>query len=152
MADNNNESIQTVIDAINAIVGTSLEGYTEDVVNRLVSFGYVPTSSDAFAVAFAMTKAQNHILNQINDSTLPGGLREVYIDMVCGEFLKAKHQSGQLEIGGLDFSGAVQSVHEGDTTVTFDASGSDEAKFGGLVNWLIAGKEGDLICYRRIKW
>ena len=34
---------------------------------------------------------------------------------------------------------------------TYD-SGSDDAKFKNLFNWMMGGEGSDLICYRRLKW
>ena len=144
---------QAVIDAINALItDTNLKIYTESVIDRLVSFGYSPTQSDAYMVAFIMEKSKSHILNAINDVSIPEGLKHIFIDMVCGEFFSLKYQSGQLELSGLDFSGVVQSVSEGDTSVTFAQFGSDEEKFAALISNLTTGRESDLICYRKIKW
>jgi hypothetical protein len=72
--------------------------------------------------------------------------------MICGEVLNAKFLSGQLELDALDLDGMIQSVKEGDTTVSFSAEGSDEAKLKGLLSWLIQGKGCDLLCYRRMRW
>lgn len=148
-----NNTYQAVIDAINALItDANLQSFTEGVIDRLASFGYTPVQSDAYMIAFVMQKSQHHIQNQINSSDIPDGLREIFIDMTVGEFLNFKYQSGLLNLSGLDFSGIVQSVNEGDTTVTFGSEGSDESKFIGMVNWLMTGREGDLVCYRRIRW
>lgn len=152
MAHENEHAYQAVIDATNDLIDTSLHQYTQDVIDRLVSFGYLPVTSDAFALAFAMHKSHFHVLNETNQNNVPDGLKDVLTDMICGEFLNAKYQTGQLDLSGLDFGGIMQTVSEGDTSVTFDKAGSDEMKFSALINWLITGREGDLICYRRIRW
>lgn len=148
-----NNTYQAVIDAINALLAdTNLQLFTEGVIDRLVSFGYEPSSDDVFPIAFDMEKSKNHILAQINHAVIPDGLTQVYVDMVCGEFMKAKYQAGQLASSGINTSDVIKSVTEGDTTVTFETSGSDEATFGGLINYLISGREGDLLCYRKLRW
>jgi hypothetical protein len=147
------ENIQAVMTSVNKILNdTDLNKMVEPICERLVSFGYIPTEEDAWMIAFTMQKTTNHILNQINRSTIPDGLFEVAVDMVCGEVLNAKFLCGRLELTSLDFSGAIQSVSEGDTTVTFGADGSDESKARELFAWLMGGKGCDLLCYRRIKW
>lgn len=143
---------QTVVDSVNRILNDTNQTVTEQVVERLVSFGYRPTTADAWPIAFTMQKAQNHILNEINHSTIPDGLIEVFVDMVCGEFLMVKYQSGTLDLDSLDLDGMIQSVTEGDTTVSFSNEGSGEAKLNGLLNWLVQGKGCDLLCYRRMRW
>lgn len=144
---------QAVIDAIKAIItDTSLKVYIEDVINRLVSFGYVPSTADAWAIAYEMSMAQHHVQNTINASKIPDEAKEILIDMICGSFLSMMNSTGRLAIETIDLSGVVSSIHEGDTTVNFGAGMSDAEKFGKLVAWLMTGREGDLICFRKIRW
>ena len=148
-----NENVQAVMTSVkNMLNDTNLNPMVEAVGKRLVSFGYVPNEDDAWMIAFAVQKAVNHVLNEINHPTVPKGLFEVTVDMVCGEVLNAKFLSGQLDLTALDLDGMIQSVTEGDTTVSFSAEGSDEAKLKGLLSWLIQGKGSDLLCYRRMRW
>ena len=148
-----NENIQTVIDSVNEILNdTNLNTIAEAVVNRLVSFGYVPTENDAWMIAYSTKGTVHHVLNEINHKTVPEGLFEVVVDMVCGEVLNAKFLSGQLKLDALDLDGMIQSVTEGDTSVTFSTEGTDEAKLKGLLSWLIQGKGSDLLCYRKMRW
>ena len=148
-----NENLQTVVTSVNVILNdTNLTTFTECVVERLVSFGYTPTEEDAWMIAFTTKGTVNHVLNEINHAKVPDGLFEVVVDMICGEVLNAKFLSGQLDMTNLDLDGMVQSVSEGDTTVSFSAEGSDEAKMKGLLSWLIQGKGCDLLCYRKMRW
>jgi hypothetical protein len=148
-----NENLQTVVDSVNNILNdTNLADTVECVIQRLVSFGYEPTEDDAWIIAYSIKGTVNHIKNETNQMTIPDGLFEIAVDMACGEMLNAKLLSGQLDIAGLDLSGMVQSVKEGDTQVTFSAAESDEAKFKELLSWVIRGKGSDLICYRRMRW
>lgn len=145
--------VQTVIDSVNNILNdTNLTVITENVVKRLVSFGYIPTEDDAWLIAYSTKGTVNHVLNEINHTKVPEGLFEVVVDMICGETLNAKFLSGQLNLESLDLDGMIQSVKEGDTTVSFSAEGSDEAKLKGLLSWLIQGKGSDLLCYRKMRW
>lgn len=148
-----NENLQTVVDSVeNILKDTNLNPVVEAVVNRLVFFGYEPVDADAWMIAFEMQKTVNHIKNETNLNNIPDGLFEVAVDMVCGEVLNSKYTSGQLKLDALDLDGVIQSVHEGDTSVTFSADGSDEAKLKGLLSWLIQGKGSDLLCYRKMRW
>lgn len=147
------EHYQTVIDSVNNILkDTNLISFTETVTKRLVSFGYDPTEEDVWMIAYSIKGTVNHVLNEINHTTVPDGLFEVVVDMICGEVLNAKFLSGQLDLTALDLNGIIQSVKEGDTTVSFLAEGSDEAKLKGLLSWLIQGKGSDLLCYRKMRW
>ena len=148
-----NENLQTVIDSVNRILkDTNLKTITETVVERLVSFGYAPTEEDAWMIGFSMQKSVNHVLNEINHQTVPEGLFEVVVDMICGEVLYTLFLSGQLDMSTLDLDGMIQSVKEGDTQVNFSTEGSDEAKAQELFRWLIHGKGCDLLCYRKMRW
>ena len=145
--------LQTVVNSVNKILNdTNLNPITENVVKRLVSFGFEPTDNDAWMIAYTTKGTVNHVLNEINHKTIPEGLSEVVVDMICGEVLNAKFCSGQLDMTNLDLDGMIQSVTEGDTTVSFSTEGSDESKLKGLLSWLIQGKGCDLLCYRRMRW
>lgn len=131
---------------------TSLsESFYEDILKRLVSFGYILKEDDAWLVCFAIQKIENHINNYCNITSIPNGLKNVAIDMICGEFLFNKKQTGQLNISNLDFDGAFTSIKEGDVQVNFGSS-SDEDKFNKMLNYLMHNGESDFICYRKIKW
>lgn len=148
-----NETVQSVVTSVNKILNdTNLNTLIESVVERLVSFGYTPVNEDHWVIAFSTQKTVNHVLNDINHKTIPEGLTEVVVDMICGEFLNSKFLSGQLDLSALDLDTMIQSVSEGDTSVTFSAEGSDEAKLKGLLSVLMHGKEGDLSCYRKMRW
>lgn len=148
-----NENLQTVMTNIEAILNdTNHNKAVEAVLNRLVSFGYEPVEDDAWVIAFAIQKVSRHIEHQTNQNTVPDGLFEVYVDMVCGEFLYSKYLAGTLTMENLDFEGIVNSVSEGDTSVTFETSGQDEDKFNKLIRLMIDGKGCDLLCYRKMQW
>ena len=148
-----NENLQAVVISVNAILkDTNTTTFTEDVVRRLVSFGFVPIEEDAWMIAYSIKGTVNHVLNKINHSLIPEGLVEIVVDMICGEVLNAKFLSGQLDMAALDLDGMIQSVKEGDTQVNFSTDGSDETKLKGLLSWLIQGKGSDLLCYRKMRW
>ena len=148
-----NENVQAVVTSVNRILNdTNLNAMVQAVAERLVSFGCEPTDADCGTLAFSVKSAVNHVLNEINHTKVPDGLFEVVVDMACGEFMNTKFLTGQLEVNSLDLNGIVQSVNEGDTSVTFDTNGSDEAKLKGLLAWLIQGKGCDLLCYRKMRW
>ena len=147
LTDETKQSIITALDT------SSLdESFIEAVLKRLDSFGYEIKESDAWMIGFAMQKVENTIKNECNISEIPDGLFHTAADMSCGEFLFAKKQTGQLEIGDLDLTGAISSIKEGDTQINFDAGSSDESRFNQLVNYLMNQGEGDLICFRKIRW
>ena len=128
------------------------KSFMEMILRRLVFLGYKSNLDDAWAISFAIQKVENQIKNSCNILKIPDGLLHIAADRICGEFLFAKKQSGQLDISGLDFKSAISSIKEGDTDVSFDNSISDEVKFNQLLNYLMTVGEGDFVCYRRLKW
>ena len=128
------------------------KSFMEMILRRLVFLGYKSNLADAWAISFAIQKVENQIKNSCNILKIPDGLLHIAADRICGEFLFAKKQSGQLDISGLDFKSAISSIKEGDTDVSFDNSISDEVKFNQLLNYLMTVGEGDFVCYRRLKW
>lgn len=149
-----NELIKRVCADILTLMNSSLaEPFIAAVLTRLAAFGYFPNENDAWAICFAVQKVENHIKNSCNVTSIPDGLFHIAVDKVCGEFLFTQKQTDKLNLEDLDLSGgAITSITEGDTTVSFAAGASDEEKFNALVNFLINQGEGELVCFRRIKW
>ena len=138
---------------LNIMVNTSLsESFYESVLKRLVSFGYNLEEDDAWVICFAMQKVESHINNSCNTTSVPVGLYNIAVDMVCGEFLFAKKQTGKLELEHLDLDGVIESIKEGDVTIQFASGASDEEKFNSFLNYLLHNREGDFVCYRKLKW
>ncbi len=123
----------------------------ETITERLMSLGYEAMDSDEWVLIFCMEVVKKDISNQCNMSTIPEGLVPSAIDMVCGRFLFEMRQSGRLYLGDLDLDGAITSIKQGDTSVTFDTTCSDESKFNMLVSYL-SDRKDDLLCYRRMYW
>lgn len=124
---------------------------TEMVTKRLASLGYTVTDDNSWMITFCIGKVENHIKNSCNTTSVPEGLMEVAVDMICGEFLTAMKQTGQLD-DAFSLEMAVSSVQAGDTNVSFDTSTSPESRFNALLNYLLNRGAGDLICYRKVKW
>ena len=127
-----------------------MDGILDRVLQRLASFGC--TAPDEWAVQFCIDKAENYIKNQINRTDISAELAEVLTDRACGEYLQAAYASGKLELESLDLTNAVQSVSEGDTSVTFAADASDSARLNALIARLLTAGEEDLLCFRKLRW
>lgn len=132
------------------------EEFIEEILKRLISFGYTPNENDPWIITFCMQKVENHIKNSCNISEIPNELKEVEIDRICGEFLFSKKQTGQLNAeNGFDLEMAIKQVQAGDTNVTFavgEGSETLETKLNTLISYLLNYGESDFICYRQIKW
>lgn len=145
--------MELLANILTIMTNTSLtEQFYKAVLDRLVSFGYEPKNDDCWSICFVMQKIENHIRNTCNTPTVPDGLFNVAVDMVCGEFFFNQKQTGKLELTELDLNGAIAQIHEGDITVQFANGMSDEERFNALINHLLHGGDGELICYRRMVW
>lgn len=147
-----NEFLQRIKNIMVGNDSSLTEAFFDSVLQRLISFGYDLKENDDWGICFAMQKVENHIKNSCNITSIPDGLFSVAVDMVCGEFLFTKKQTGKLDITDLDLNGAITSIHEGDTTVQFASGMSDEEKFNTFLNYLLHNGDGEFVCYRKLKW
>ena len=141
-------------DIISIMTGSSLtEQFYTDVLLRLGSLGYVIKESDDWMISFGIQKVESNIKNECNVTLIPDGLYKTAVDMICGEFLFTKKQSGKLE--GFNLDAALKSVQAGDTTVTFavgSGSMTPEQRLDSLLSHLMSNGRGEFACYRKIKW
>lgn len=154
----NKEDLKPIIESIVKIINKEEvdEEFIEQILKRLLSFGYKPSETDSWMITFCIQKVENHIKNSCNISEIPNGLKEIEIDRICGEFLFSKKQTGQLNAeNGFDIEMAVKQVQTGDTNVTFaigEGSETLETKLNALISYLINCGESEFVCYRQIKW
>lgn len=118
-----------------------------DVKKRLDGLGFSTTAVDEWIITFCVDKITNHIKNNCNVSEIPAGLHEVAVDLICGEYLQGKFNTGQLG----DYSQAIQKIKEGDTDITYTSGMSDAELIKALIATLQM-REIDFAAYRRIKW
>lgn len=148
------ELLQKMVNSISSILRDSSldEPFIELVLKRLESLSYTVKEDDAWMIAFAVQKVEGTIKNSCNTSSVPAGLLHVAADMVCGEFLYSKKQTGSLD--GFDLETAVKQVQAGDTNVTFaiEKSASVEQRLDALFSYLINSGKGEFVCYRKIRW
>ena len=132
----------------------------EDVKMRLISFGYnvdeTEGSIDLYIINHMINKVTNHIKNSCNISSIPEGLYEVAIDMVCGNFLKEKKIMDADSLSHINLEFGIKSIKEGDTQVEYavsqDSSSTPDAKFDAFVQYLIEHGEKDFVTYRDFSW
>ncbi|GAA0230061.1 hypothetical protein [Metaclostridioides mangenotii] len=124
----------------------------EDIKNRLKFLGYKLIDTDSLTIKFVIDKVENKIKNECNITEIPDGLYQVEIDRICGEFLFAKKQSGQLT--EYDFDLIEKQIQDGDTTVTYaiEAGQTPEQRFDKLVKNLMESGKGEFASFRRLKW
>ena len=144
---------EMILKILNNIPSSSQpEVFVQSVLNRLTSFGYPPKEADLWELSFVMLGVENRIRNSYNTTSIPEGLYNVAVDMICGQFLMIRKNTGRLELTDLDLSAAITSISEGDVSISFDADATDEQKLNRLINYLMTKGEGDFVCYRKLKW
>lgn len=124
-----------------------------NVGRRLQSLGYTAVSSDDWIINFITDKTENYIKSNCNIAVIPDELLQAETDMICGEFLNTKKNSGNLDIEGLNFEMVSKSVQEGDTKVEFftDGTATADQLFNKLIQAL-TGRKDELSSYRCVKW
>lgn len=126
----------------------------DEVVSRLKDLGYNETGGFD-TVEFMINLATQEILNNINCSFVPNGLRYVLVDMAVGYFLKEKKATGALS-ENFDFSAPVKSITEGDIAVAFasksDGSSTPESRFDEMIQSLINPDKKVFAKFRRLEW
>ena len=128
---------------------------TDSVKERLTNIGYVFIDADDFILNLLIEKVETVIKNNCNISEIPEDLRSIAIDMVVGYFLKEKKSIAIDSLLNLDLTQAIQSIREGDTSITFaigNGNETPEQRLNTLINYLIYENEKVLVSYRCIKW
>ncbi len=126
--------------------------FYEMLIARIVNTGYVLTKKEEFALCLSVLKMKEAVLNYCNTKEVPKEVYQKFADMICGDFLYTKQQTGSLTLGDLDFSGAITSLAEGDVKVTFAENSSDSDKLSAWLQSMMSWKSGGLSCYRKLRW
>lgn len=122
----------------------------EKIKLRLKSLGYEVVEGDDFALTYIMGKVEQHIKHFCNIDEVPECLEYVFIDMVAGEFLQAKQNTGQLTESQIE--PIIKKIQDGDTTVEYSSTVDSLVMFNQLVDKLINGYKNDLIRHRKLVW
>lgn len=121
----------------------------EKVKDRLKSLGYEVTESDKYAIDFGIEKVEWAIKNHCNVEQVPEGLHHIVVDMACGEFLSVMKGCGKLP--NFDVEGAIKSVKEGDTQITY-AVDDTANPLDLLIDYLMHYGKSEFFKYRRLVW
>lgn len=125
----------------------------DDITTRLSSLGYNVVEADTWMIAFFVQKVTNCIKSECNIDSIPDALRNIAVDMVVGEFLSSKKDSGQLR--EFNFDAAIKQIEEGDTSVTYAfgaGSLTPEQRFDALLGHMMNSGKSAFASYRRFKW
>lgn len=127
----------------------------KSVIERLTEIGYEVKESDTFSLTFCVEKVTNTIKNETNLSEVPDGLSNIAVDMAVGEFLLGKKTFAPDDITGLDLTGVVKDIKEGDTTISFgtgESTQTPEQRLTTYINYLLNYGKAEFSSYRRLKW
>lgn len=126
-----------------------------DAIQRLATYGYEVTEADKFALNFVIQKVEHHIKNSCNIPSIPEGLYQIAIDMVCGHFLFEKKAVSADSLKGFNLDSAIKSIQEGDTNITFaigEGSNTPEQRLDAFINYLMTYGEKEFVTYRCMVW
>lgn len=129
----------------------------ELIKKRLENFGYeYKKDKDKWVLeSFLIPKVTDHIKNETNQDEIPEGLINIAVDMVVGEFLFSKKNSGQFSIQQEAVEKELAKITEGDVSyeyVNTTNAQSNDAKLDTLFNYLMHGHDSELTHYRKLRW
>lgn len=119
---------------------------------RLREFGYEFVDGDELIVELLEGKSIQYIKHFCNITEIPPCLDYVLMDIICGEFLRLKHITGQLT--GAPLEAIVKLIQDGDTRVEYNVGYEADPTllFNAFVDKLIHGHTGELLRHRRLVW
>lgn len=126
------------------------------VVSRLSSFGYDLQPGDQQKIEYSISLVSEYIKNFCNIyGDLPERLKYYTVDKICGDFLKSKLLTGNLQFADINFSSpVVKSITEGDSSVSFavDKSQTPAQMLTSFIDNLLAFDKNILYRFRRFEW
>ncbi len=121
-----------------------------EILKKLEIINIETFEADEYIIAFAINKVHSAIKTLINTSVLPGEIKDIFIDRVCGEVLYTKYIRDELP-ENLSEENLIKQMSLGDTTVSYDTS-QGENKLLSLIEYLKTSGAGELLCYRKLTW
>ena len=112
----------------------------EELRERLFDLGFDTDENEGEALARALHRAEQCVMNECCVERVPFELRFAALDLAAGEYL-SNRLSSEDERG-------IKSVTEGDFSVTF----KDETENEAVIDSLFASGREALTAFRRIKW
>ena len=120
----------------------------EDAELHLAAYGYNDiTGANLITLRNIVKRTVPSICNQCNVPEMPGGLYYVALDRICGQYLQQDIGCMQMNTEGTDRP--VQSISEGDTSITFS---SDMSRAEALLQQLLTSGEDEIAKYKRLAW
>lgn len=130
-------------------------GIDEAVKLRLKMFKITVSTEDEDILEYLINKSLNSINNITNQNytadTFPAYIFEIWVDKVAGEYINLKKTTGELP-EDYDLLLLVNQVKLGDTSVNLGegTASSDEQRLNTAINFLMFGRDRELIRFRRM--
>lgn len=130
-------------------------GIVEAVKIRLRMFMIDTNAEDEGTLSYLTSKSINSINNLTNQNytadTFPTSALEILIDKIVGEYLQLLKITGKLpEIWNFDL--LATQIKLGDTSINLgeNTGSNDEERLDNCINYLIFGRDNELVRYRRM--
>lgn len=130
-------------------------GIAEAVKLRLKMFKITASTEDEDILEYLINKSLNSINNITNQDytadTFPTPIFEIWVDKATGEYINLKKTTGELP-EDYDLLLLVNQVKLGDTSVNLGegTASSDEQRLNAVINFLMIGRDRELIRFRRM--
>lgn len=135
-----------------AIPTLSME-VVEDVRLFLLQWKFKPSKDEEWLVAFQIRNTVQELCRLCQCKELPKALDSVVVQRAVGNVLLFLRQSGRFS-ALMTTEEAVKTVQTGDISVTFSVDGSlsQENLIENYIKALVESGEGELGCYRKLRW
>lgn len=130
-------------------------GIVEAVKLRLKMFKITTSTADKGILEYLTVKSLNSINNITNqnytEEAFPTSIFEIWVDKAAGEYINLKKTTGELP-EDYDLLLLVNQVKLGDTSVNLGegTANSDEQRLDATINFLMFGRDRELIRFRRM--
>lgn len=130
-------------------------GIVEAVKLRLKMFKITTSTEDGSILEYLINKSLNSINNITNQDytadTFPIPIFEIWVDKAAGEYINLKKTTGELP-ENYDLSLLATQIKLGDTSVNLgeNTGNGDEQRLNAVINFLMFGRDGELIRFRRM--
>lgn len=130
-------------------------GIDEAVKLRLKMFKITTATEDESILEYLINKSLNSINNITNQDytadTFPTPIFEIWVDKAAGEYINLKKTTGDLP-ENYDLSLLATQIKLGDTSVNLgeNTGSGDEQRLNAVINFLMFGRDRELIGFRRM--
>ena len=119
----------------------------EKILNLILKITNKSVDTDTPILEYLITAETRRVLNIINCETLPTELEHVIVHRVVGAYL----QTNIIALVGVENLDVPTQIKMGDTQVSFSGKGAED-RLKEMAQLLVNYGEGELICFRRLKW